>query len=104
MFVRTPVAAVLAAAVSLSGLAAAPAAAEVDARPRLEARAVLPADTIGEGPVSGAAIGGALVLAADLASRSIPLDRSIPVGVLTTLAGTPVFLAVLVSMRRRLTS
>lgn len=58
----------------------------------------------GRALLPSAAIGGALVLAADLASRSIPLDRSIPVGVLTTLAGTPVFLAVLVSMRRRLTS
>ncbi len=58
----------------------------------------------GRAMLPSAAIGAALVLAADLASRSIPLDRSIPVGVLTTLAGTPVFLAVLVTMRRRLAS
>ncbi len=58
----------------------------------------------GRALLPSAAIGGALVLAADLASRTIPVDRAIPVGVLTTLAGTPVFLAVLVSMRRRLTA
>lgn len=51
-----------------------------------------------------AAIGAALVVLADLVSRTIDLDRSIPVGVLTTLAGTPVFIAILLSMRRRLTS
>ena len=32
------------------------------------------------------------------------LGRAIPVGVITTLAGTPLFIAVLLSMRRRLTS
>ena len=58
----------------------------------------------GRAMVPAAAIGGALVLLADLLSRTIPLDRAIPVGVITTLAGTPLFIAILLSMRRRLTS
>jgi iron complex transport system permease protein len=55
-------------------------------------RAILPA----------AILGSAIVLLADLLVRNIPLDRAIPVGVLTTLAGTPIFITVLLSMRRRL--
>jgi hypothetical protein len=55
--ISTSAAPTLALAVTLAGLAAAPAAAEVDERPRLEARAVLPADTRGAGPASGAGIG-----------------------------------------------
>lgn len=58
----------------------------------------------GRAMLPSAAIGAALVVLADLVSRTIDLDRSIPVGVLTTLAGTPVFIAILLSMRRRLTS
>ena len=58
----------------------------------------------GRAMAPAAAIGGGLVLAADLLSRTIPLDRAIPVGVITTLAGTPLFVAILLSMRRRLTS
>lgn len=57
MRIRTSVASTLAVAVTLAGPAAVSAAADVDERPRLEARAVLPADTLGDGPVSGAAIG-----------------------------------------------
>lgn len=49
-------------------------------------------------------IGAMLVMLADFASRSIPLDNAIPVGVLTTLIGTPVFVAILLSMRGRMAS
>jgi iron complex transport system permease protein len=55
-------------------------------------RAMIPAGLLGAG----------LVVLADLVSRSIPLDRALPVGVLTTLAGTPLFIAILLTMRRRL--
>ncbi|WP_240325541.1 FecCD family ABC transporter permease [Sphingomonas mesophila] len=58
----------------------------------------------GRAMVPAALIGGALVLGADLISRTVLLERAIPVGVITTLAGTPLFLAVLHGMRRRLTS
>ena len=51
-----------------------------------------------------AAIGAGLVTLADLISRTIELDRALPVGVLTTLAGTPIFIAILFSMRRGLAS
>ena len=46
-------------------------------------------------------IGAALMTLADLAVRSMPLDRPIPVGVITALFGTPLFLWLVVSMRRR---
>lgn len=49
-------------------------------------------------------IGGGLVLGADLLVRAIPLDRAIPVGVVTTLIGTPIFIAVLLAMRGRMAS
>lgn len=49
-------------------------------------------------------IGGALVLGADLLVRFIALDRAIPVGVITTLIGTPVFIATLLAMRGRMAS
>jgi iron complex transport system permease protein len=55
-------------------------------------RAILPA----------AAIGGALLLAADLASRSAPLGRTLPIGVVTALLGAPFFLWLVVHMRWRL--
>ena len=58
----------------------------------------------GRAMIPAAAIGAGLVVIADLVSRSVELDRSLPVGVLTTLAGTPIFIAALVSMRRRLAS
>jgi iron complex transport system permease protein len=54
-------------------------------------RALLPA----------AAIGGALLLLADLAVRFGPAGRTIPVGVLTTVAGTPLFVWIVVHMRQR---
>ncbi|MEO6580492.1 MAG: iron ABC transporter permease [Sphingomicrobium sp.] len=49
-------------------------------------------------------IGGLLLLLADLAVRSIMLDHAIPVGVVTTLVGTPLFIAVLLSARGRMAS
>lgn len=49
-------------------------------------------------------IGALLLLLADLAVRSVALDHAIPVGVLTTLIGTPVFIAILISMRGRMAS
>ena len=58
----------------------------------------------GKAMLPAAAIGAALVIVADLASRMVEVDRAIPVGVLTTLAGTPVFVVILISMRRRLAS
>ena len=57
-------------------------------------RALLPA----------AAIGGALLLLADLAVRFGPAGRTIPVGVLTTVAGTPLFVWIVVGMRQRVTA
>lgn len=57
-------------------------------------RALLPA----------ALIGGALLLIADMAVRLGPAGRTIPVGVLTTVAGTPLFVWILVSARRQLTA
>jgi iron complex transport system permease protein len=55
-------------------------------------RAILPA----------AFIGGALLLAADLVSRSAPLGRTLPIGVVTALLGAPFFLWLVVHMRWRL--
>jgi iron complex transport system permease protein len=55
-------------------------------------RAILPA----------ALIGGALLLAADLAARSAPLGRTLPIGVVTALLGAPFFLWLVVHMRWRL--
>ncbi|MEA3060584.1 MAG: iron complex transport system permease protein [Sphingomonadales bacterium] len=55
-------------------------------------RAILPA----------ALIGGALLLAADLLSRSAPLGRTLPIGVVTALLGAPFFLWLVVHMRWRL--
>ena len=49
-------------------------------------------------------IGALLLLLADLATRNVTLDHTIPVGVLTTLIGTPVFIAIMLSMRGRMAS
>jgi iron complex transport system permease protein len=57
-------------------------------------RALLPA----------AAIGGGLLLLADLAVRVGPAGRAIPVGVLTTVAGTPLFIWIVLRMRRQVTA
>jgi iron complex transport system permease protein len=50
------------------------------------------------------AVGAVLLLLADMAVRSVALNHAIPVGVLTTLIGTPLFVSVLLSMRTRTAS
>lgn len=57
-------------------------------------RALLPA----------AAIGAILLTSADLLVRLAPAGRSIPVGVITTAIGTPLFIWIVVRMRRTVTS
>jgi iron complex transport system permease protein len=54
-------------------------------------RAVLPA----------AAIGALLLTAADLAARSAPVGRTLPIGVVTALLGAPFFLWLVAHMRWR---
>lgn len=49
-------------------------------------------------------IGAILLLAADGLVRTIPLDRPIPVGVLTSLLGTPLFIWLVVRMKRSVTA
>ena len=49
-------------------------------------------------------VGAILMLVADLAVRHGPLGRTIPVGVLTTVAGTPLFVWIVTTMRRRATA
>ena len=51
-----------------------------------------------------AAIGALLMVLADLALRLGPLGRPIPVGVVTTVIGTPLFIWIVVTMRRGVTS
>jgi iron complex transport system permease protein len=51
-----------------------------------------------------AAIGASLLLAADLLVRLAPAGRSIPVGVVTTALGTPLFIWIVVTMRRTVTA
>jgi len=58
----------------------------------------------GRAMLPAAAIGAILLALADLAVRSIHLDRPIPVGVITALIGTPLFLWLVLTMRRRLAS
>jgi iron complex transport system permease protein len=55
-------------------------------------RALLPA----------ALIGAALLLAADLVTRTAPLGRTLPIGVVTALLGAPFFLWLVVHMRWRM--
>jgi iron complex transport system permease protein len=57
-------------------------------------RAILPA----------AAIGALLLTAADLAARTAPLGRTLPIGVVTALLGAPFFLWLVAHMRWRLQS
>jgi iron complex transport system permease protein len=57
-------------------------------------RALLPA----------ALIGAILLVLADLAVRFAPAGRIIPVGILTTVVGTPLFIWLVVGMRQRLAS
>jgi len=56
----------------------------------------------GRAMLPAAAIGALLLTIADLVVRSIHLDRPIPVGVVTALFGTPLFLWLVLNMRRRL--
>jgi len=56
----------------------------------------------GRAMVPAAMIGAMLLTVADLVVRSIHLDRPIPVGVVTALFGTPLFLWLVLGMRRRL--
>ena len=58
----------------------------------------------GRALVPAALIGAILLLLADLAVRFAPAGRVIPVGILTTVVGTPLFIWLVVGMRRRLTS
>jgi iron complex transport system permease protein len=56
----------------------------------------------GKALLPAAAIGGALLLAADLVARAAPLGRTLPIGVVTALLGAPFFLWLVVHMRWRL--
>jgi len=56
----------------------------------------------GRALLPSSAIGALLLLLADLAVRLAPAGRTIPVGVLTTVVGTPLFIWILLSMRQRL--
>jgi len=56
----------------------------------------------GRALLPSSAIGAVLLLLADLAVRLAPAGRTIPVGVLTTVVGTPLFIWILLSMRQRL--
>jgi len=55
----------------------------------------------GRAMLPAAAFGALLLTAADLIVRAVPLDRPIPVGVITALFGTPLFIWLVVTMRRR---
>jgi len=58
----------------------------------------------GSAMIPAALIGAILLALADLAVRAVPLDRPIPVGVITALFGTPLFIWMVVTLRRRLTA
>jgi iron complex transport system permease protein len=58
----------------------------------------------GSAMIPAAAIGAALLALADLVVRAVPLDRPIPVGVITALFGSPLFVWLVVTMRRRVTA
>ena len=58
----------------------------------------------GQAMIPAGLIGAILLMLADFASRNVTLDHAIPVGVLTTLVGTPMFIAILLSMRGRMAS
>ncbi|MEQ7872694.1 iron ABC transporter permease [Sphingomonas sp. ASV193] len=55
----------------------------------------------GRAMLPAAAIGAALMTAADLVVRAVPLQRTLPVGVVTALLGAPFFLALVINLRRR---
>ena len=58
----------------------------------------------GRAMLPAAAIGAVLLALADLVVRAVPLDRPIPVGVITALFGTPLFVWLVVRMRRGVTA
>jgi iron complex transport system permease protein len=58
----------------------------------------------GRAMVPAAIIGAILLTLADLVVRSVPLDRPLPIGVITALFGTPLFVYLIVTMRRSVTS
>jgi len=58
----------------------------------------------GRAMVPAAGIGAILLIVADLVVRAVPLDRPIPVGVITALFGTPLFVWLVVTMSRRVTA
>lgn len=58
----------------------------------------------GRALVPAALIGGLLLVIADLLVRLAPAGRMIPVGVLTTAVGTPLFIWIVVTMRQRVAS
>ena len=51
-----------------------------------------------------ALIGALLLVLADLALRLGPGGRPIPIGVLTTVLGTPLFIWIVITMRRQVTA
>jgi iron complex transport system permease protein len=57
----------------------------------------------GRAMLAAALLGAALLTLADLVTRLAPLGRSIPLGVVTAIAGTPLFLAVILTQRWRMT-
>ena len=58
----------------------------------------------GQALVPAAAVGAILLVLADLLVRLAPAGRSIPVGVITTAIGTPLFIWIVVHMRRTVVS
>ena len=58
----------------------------------------------GQALMPAALVGSILLVLADLAVRLAPAGRVIPVGIVTTVVGTPLFIWLVVGMRRRLTS
>ncbi len=58
----------------------------------------------GRAMIPAAIVGAVLLTLADLIVRAVPLDRPIPVGVITALFGTPLFLWLVVTMRRKVTA
>ena len=57
----------------------------------------------GQAILPAALLGGALMTAADLATRAAPTGRALPIGVVTALLGAPFFLWLVVRMRWSLT-
>jgi iron complex transport system permease protein len=58
----------------------------------------------GQALVPAAAVGAMLLLLADLLVRGGPAGRAVPVGVVTTVLGTPLFIWIVVRMRRTVAS